>query len=575
MTATDDKIIDLLVQWDEARRQGKSLTPEQLVPDDESLREALRVRIEKRQRLEALVDLPQATVHESKAPPASAPPALNGFEMLELIGRGGMGVVYKARHLGLGRIVAVKMILAGAGASREELARFRTEAEAVARLHHPNIVQIHEVGQQADCPYLVLEHVGGGSLADLLARGPIEPRLAAELILTLAQAVHHAHENHIVHRDLKPANILLQIADRRSQIEDPPLPSQSAICHWQSAIPKIADFGLAKRLDAERGFTQTGAVLGSPAYMSPEQASGRVHDVGPATDIYALGAILYEALTGRSVFSGDTVLETLEQVRQHDPTPPRKWQPNVPADLETICLKCLQKEPADRYRSAAALAHDVSAFLAGDPISARDFTLYDHLARTIAHTSIDPRFGTWALRALMLSPLPIAVHLLAFLVCRDWPQYAALMIGATVLTVTIMVSFILSGNRALMRQMPRVQRRHLTTVLIGNLLGCFMMLAVVLLTARVEQPEDLFMVYPIWVVMTGISMFALASQAGWHYISGLVFWGTALAMALFPRWAPLMVGLLASSNLLWQGLHLRRLAANEGQRITTGRDALS
>jgi serine/threonine-protein kinase len=564
MTTTDEKIIDLLVQWDEARRQGRALTPEELVPDDESLREALRVRIDKRRRLEAMVDLPQATLHQARPAPTSALPALNGFEMLELIGRGGMGVVYKARHVGLGRVVAVKMVLAGASAGRDELARFRTEAEAVARLHHPNIVQIHEVGEQAGSPYLVLEYVGGGSLADVLARGPMPAHQAAELVLTLAQAIRHAHEQNIVHRDLKPANILLQSASSKSQSGDQPPPDQSAIRNLQSAIPKIADFGLAKLLDADRGFTQTGAVLGSPAYMSPEQAAGRVHGIGPATDIYALGAILYEALTGKPVFNGDTVLETLEQVRQQDPTPPRTLQPSVPADLETICLKCLEKEPADRYRSAEALAHDLNAFLAGDPISARDFTLYDHVARTIAYTGFDPRFGKWGLRALLLSPVPIVGHLLVFFGCRDWPQYPALMIATTVLSVTLMISFILFGNRALMRQMPRVQRRHVSTVWISNLLGCYLMLAVVLLTARVEQPEDLFMVYPIWVVMTGISMLALASLAGWHYVSGVVFWGVALLMAFFPRWSPFILGFLASGNLLWQGLHLRRLARERG-----------
>jgi WD40 repeat protein/serine/threonine protein kinase len=280
---------------------------------------------------------------------AATYPEIPGYEILGELGRGGMGVVYKARQADLNRFVALKMILAGAHAEPEHLARFRREAEAVAQLEHPHIVQIHEIGQHQGLPFFCLEFVEGGSLAARLAGTPQPARQAAALVETLAQAMQVAHERGIVHRDLKPANVLLTAAGE----------------------PKISDFGLAKRLGADAGQTQSGAIMGSPSYMAPEQAAGSIHDIGPASDIYALGAILYELLTGRPPFRAATVLDTLEQVRHQPPVPPRQLQPRTPRDLETICLKCLQKEIHLRYPSAAALADDLQRFLRGEPIQAR------------------------------------------------------------------------------------------------------------------------------------------------------------------------------------------------------------
>jgi WD40 repeat protein len=272
-----------------------------------------------------------------------------GYELLEELGQGGMGVVYRAHQKSLQRVVALKMILAGAHAGADELARFRAEAEAVARLQHPHIVQIHEVGEYQSHAYFSLEYVDGGTLAQRLVSAPLSARQAAELIETLARAIHYAHLQGIVHRDLKPSNVLLA----------------------QDGVAKIADFGLAKRVGGEGGQTLSGSVLGTPCYMAPEQAEGRGRDVGPATDVYALGAILYEVLTGRPPFRGETVLETLEQVRGQDPVPPRRLRARLPLDLETICLTCLRKEPGRRYASALALAEDLHRFLAGEPIRAR------------------------------------------------------------------------------------------------------------------------------------------------------------------------------------------------------------
>lgn len=283
-------------------------------------------------------------------------PDIPGFELLGLLGRGGMGVVYKARQTALKRIVALKMVLSGDSADASELSRFRTEAEAAARLKHPNVVQVYEVGMHEGRPYCVLEYVEGGTLSAALASTPIPPRDAAQVVRALAGAVDAAHRTGIVHRDLKPSNVLL------SNVPGTTL---------AGAAPKVADFGLAKRLDEDSGQTRTGVVVGTPSYMAPEQASGRTKDLGPACDIYSLGAILYECLTGRPPFKGATPMETLDQVRSREPAPPRSLQPSVPLDLETICLKCLHKDAAQRYSSAGALADDLDRYLGNRPILAR------------------------------------------------------------------------------------------------------------------------------------------------------------------------------------------------------------
>jgi WD40 repeat protein len=295
----------------------------------------------------------QATLaHAGAAPSAAAaagPVAVPGYEILRELGRGGMGVVYQARHLRLNRVVALKMVLAGGHAGAADLARFKTEAEAVARLQHPNIVQIFEVGDCGGLPFFSLEFCGGGNLDNKLNGTPLPPKESAALMEALARAVQAAHERGVVHRDLKPGNVLL--AD--------------------DGTPKITDFGLAKQLGSDAGQTRTGAVMGTPSYMAPEQAGGKSKEVGPATDVYALGAILYECLTGRPPFKAATPLDTMMQVVSDDPVPPRQLQSKTPRDLETICLKCLLKDAARRYATAGALADDLRRFLAGEPIAAR------------------------------------------------------------------------------------------------------------------------------------------------------------------------------------------------------------
>ncbi len=299
--------------------------------------------------------------------PAPAPtvapemPVVPGYELLAELGRGGMGVVYKARQASSGRLVALKLIRDVALAGRQERARFRIEMQAAARMRHANIVEVFEAGEHESRPYFAMEYVDGGALDKHLAGQPQPPDQAAALVRMLARAVEHAHAQQVIHRDLKPANILLQGAD---------------LC------PKITDFGLAKRLDTEStAWTQDGAVIGTASYMAPEQAAGRAHEVAPAADVYALGAILYECLTGRPPFQADSVGRTIELVLNAEPAPPTRLQPAVPRDLETLCLKCLEKEPRRRYASAGELADDLDRFLEGTPIAAVPPSARERLTR--------------------------------------------------------------------------------------------------------------------------------------------------------------------------------------------------
>jgi serine/threonine protein kinase/WD40 repeat protein len=340
----------------------------------------LKMQIELHQAIQHSMVVPDSPAgHDTDplAPGASADtieqPTIPNYEILSQLGRGGMGVIYKARQVGLKRMVALKVILAGIHAAPSERARFRTEAEAAARLCHPNIVQIYEVGAHNGLPYLALEFMERGSLAPCLAGKPLAPRHAAELIETLARAVQAAHDQGIIHRDLKPANVLLATPP-------PAADSGTAVPAGVVAllgVPKITDFGLAKFHTDDGSQTTSGTILGTPNYMAPEQAEGNTKHVGPAADIYALGAILYEALTGKPPFVGGTLLQTLEMVRSQEPVSPSRSQPNLPRDLVTICLKALAKEPGRRFSSATALADDLRRFQSDLPVKARPVTYWE------------------------------------------------------------------------------------------------------------------------------------------------------------------------------------------------------
>jgi eukaryotic-like serine/threonine-protein kinase len=321
--------------------------------------------------------LPPTRLVEQHAPDhVGEPPQTEfpGYEVLGVLGRGGMGVVYKARQIRTDRVVALKV---PGYLDLETRVRFTAEAQAAARLSHPNIVQVYEVGEHHGRPFLALEYVDGGTLAAKLAGTPLSPRAAAALAETLARAVGVAHAHGVVHRDLKPANVLLS---SKFQVPSSKLSSNLELGTWNLEL-KVADFGLARRIDTDTGQTRSGMILGTPDYMAPEQAAGRNKEVGPPADVYALGAILYELLIGRPPFKGIGLLETLEQVRSMDPVPPRRLQPGVPRDLETICLKCLQKDPARRYPTATALADDLRRFVDGLPVWARPTSRIERWAK--------------------------------------------------------------------------------------------------------------------------------------------------------------------------------------------------
>jgi WD40 repeat protein len=306
---------------------------------------------------------------------AGGPPLpFAGYEVLGELGRGGMGVVYRARQVSVNRVVALKLILSGAHAGPKERERFRREVEAAARLDHPNIVKVFEVGEHEGRPFCAMEFVDGGNLADRLKGTPWPARPAVALTAAVARAADHAHQRGVVHRDLKPANILLQkqeVRSQKSEVRDQT--GRADLCSLTSDLcPKVADFGLAKSLtDSDPGPTRTGDLLGTPAYMTPEQAEGRQSRVGPAADVWAVGVVLYELLAGHPPFQGESGTETLRQVRMTDPVPPRWVRPDLPRDLDTICLKCLEKDPGKRYATAGELADDLERWLRGEPVTAR------------------------------------------------------------------------------------------------------------------------------------------------------------------------------------------------------------
>jgi WD40 repeat protein/predicted Ser/Thr protein kinase len=362
---SDDTLIDLLMRAEDWRQQGRAFTAADLCPDHPEYWSKLEEQLQRLSHIDQ-----QLHVNETSHPgfgqtathPSSPPPeiafAQKGYEILEEIGRGGMGVVYRARQVGLKRQVALKMILASRYASSQQLDRFQQEAEILAQLRHPNVIQVHEVGEQDGIPFFCMEYMEGGNLAEKVNGQPQQPRAVAELVQTLARAVHAAHEQGIVHRDLKPANILLD----------------------GIGAPKITDFGLAKHLGEETG--QTGShIVGTPSYLAPEQVRRDGVAIGPAADVYALGVILYELFTGRVPHRGENSMETVLQVLEQEPVQPSRLQPKLPVDLETITLKCLDKQPGRRYASAADLADDLRRWLNREPIRARSVGSLERVAR--------------------------------------------------------------------------------------------------------------------------------------------------------------------------------------------------
>jgi serine/threonine-protein kinase len=553
-----EQVTELLLRWQQLRGQGRTVSAEELCRDCPHLRDEVRREIRGLEAMYHLLDgaAPNATKDLPRPSPAAdltdrclAVPlgevsqlSIPGYEVLEELGAGGMGIVYRARQLCLGRVVALKTIRGRGHAPAPALARFRAEAEAVARLQHPNVVQIYEVGEHDGLPYLCLELVEGGSLASRIARDGFAPREAARLLEVVARAVHAAHEQGIIHRDLKPANVLLAV----------------------DGTPKITDFGLAKCLDGTAAQTQSGDVLGTPAYMAPEQAAGRSREVGPAADVYALGAILYELLTGRPPFRSEDRLDLLLQVLEREPDGPRVHNRSIEPSLEAICLKCLEKAAEDRYPSALALAEDLAAYLQGEPVLADSRTrlhLLRLLLRQTRHTEVMARWGRvfmcQAVQVLLLSLVLSAMQWLR--VDQGWLYLLVLVAGNLSLFAPLWYYRLRSGPP--LTPLERQLRQVWSVVAVG-----------IILTASIQVIREpaaggvgiLHAVMPLALLEFGIGFGCTAAILGGSFYP-LAFTCAllAMAMAVEPKLPPLAAGVLLAVGMFAPGWRFWRLERSQ------------
>lgn len=491
--------------------------------------------------------------------PGFQPRKFGVYELLAEVARGGMGVVYRARQAGLNRIVALKMILGGRLANAEDVQRFHEEAKATAKLQHPNIVSVFDVGEVDGQHYFSMEFIEGTNLSRLIAKGPLPATRAARYLETLALAVHYAHKHGVVHRDLKPSNILIDKDDQ----------------------PHITDFGLAKQLNTDTVQTRTGTVLGTPSYMAPEQAEGRIREVGPAADVYSLGAILYECLTGRPPFKNESVYDTVRQVIHDSPPRPRDLKADVEEDLELICLKCLEKDPALRYDSAEALADDLRRFLAGEPISARSMNVIDRLARMLDRSQHDIAFHAWSNMLFVMAAVIAIEHVAVFIFMRmDAPP--GLIFAARFLQY-IIIAILFLYHRGDRLYPTTAAERELWSIWIGYFFAYSLAILatrtfghVGIIRAGPEASEVLqkylmeLFAYPFIALLSGLAFFVMGSNYwGRCYAFGVVFWLLAAVMPLHIEWAPLEFGLTWSIALAWLGWHLNRMgrrAESESQR---------
>jgi hypothetical protein len=461
--------------------------------------------------------------------PEGEHPDFGDYELREVLGSGGMGVVYRAFQPSLGIFVALKMILAGRFASQEEVTRFREEARKVAQLKHPHIVRVLHCAEHDGRHYLTMDLMEGGSLSQQIGHGPVPSRRAAQWLLEVAQATQAVHEIRLVHRDLKPANVVLD----------------------SHGAAHVTDFGLAKCLDQESSSTATGAIVGTLGYMSPEQTEGKSTF---ASDIYGLGAILYALLTGRPPFQSETVMGTLEQVRYQDPIAPRLLNPEADPDLELICSKCLEKEPERRYASAAAVAEDLEAFLAGEPLRhARRRGLMAVLFRPFGHHLQGDLLRPWGRSNVMSAALGFLGHGAVFVLLQaEQPvEMAFMVLGCLWILMALNVWALLVRNA---RSAHRTEGHILATFL-----GYVLAYPVLFLSPGKGQAADLLAIYPALAVLTGLVVFVHGSLFwGRQYLFGLPYYALAILMRLWPVWAPLEFAIFHSSYLIFMSRHLRR-----------------
>lgn len=471
-----------------------------------------------------------APLADAVIPVHDLPCRFGDFELLEEIGRGGMGVVYRARQLSLNRSVAIKMMLRGLHASPAEMDRFRAEAAAVARLEHAAIIPVYEIGEFEGRDYFCMKYVKGQTLSARLASGPLPPREAARILAVVARAIHYAHRRGILHRDLKPSNILLDEHDQ----------------------PHVMDFGLAKHVKDPASLTRTGAVLGTPAYMAPEQAAGARGQVGPGSDVYSLGSILYHMLTGRPPFQAASPVDTVLLVLEQDPVPPRLLNPNADRDLEMIAIRCLQK-PADlRYSSAAALADDLEAFLKDEPISARSGRLTQVLVRFFRethHATVLENWGLlWMWHSLALLTVCALTNAMQWYGFRDRWYYIGLW------TVALWTwAGVFWRLRRRVGPVTFVERQ------IAHVWAASMAAIGLLFFVEIQLEMDVLSLSPVLGLIAGMVFVVKAGiLSGSFYAQATALFITALAMARFPDYGHLIFGVVSAACFFFPGLKYHR-----------------
>lgn len=448
------------------------------------------------------------------------PRTFGDFELLDELGAGGMGTVYMARQRSLDRVVAIKMLKSGEMASAVEQARFRAEAESAAGLDHPHVVPVYEVGVCDGQPYFSMRHVAGENLARRLERGPLEPRAAVALVVPLARAIEYAHRQGILHRDLKPSNVLI---DERGQ-------------------PLLTDFGLAKRVDDQAAqLTRSGAILGTPSYMPPEQASGERGQLGPASDVYGLGTILYHAITGQPPFQAATAMDTILLVLEQEPVPPRLLNRKVDRDLEMIVLRCLQKPPDLRYPTAAALADDLERYLAGERVAARSGGFTDVLGRVFRDTYHAPVLENWGLLWMWHS-----LALLALCLATNWCQWqgvesrmAYLLLWSGGLGTWAAIFW---GLRRRAGPVTFIERQ-IAHVWAASVLG-----SIALYGLEYLMDLPVLSLSPV-LALFGASVFVVKAGilSGAFYVQATAMFATSAAMAMWPTSAHALFGLVAAA----------------------------
>lgn len=562
----DDQLAAILADLSDQQRRGQTPNIDGAVAAHPELADELRALWATAQFAAAFVSsptlpaLPQTTTSVS---PSDLPPSFGDYEILEELGRGGMGVVYKARQRSLGRLVAIKMMRDARLSSETDRGRFHAEAAAAAKLKHPNIVTVHEVGENEGQPFIVMEYVAGTPLSQHVAEhGPLQPREAARLVAEIAHAVQHAHEHGILHRDLKPANVL--ISDLGLRISDSKNGSDNR--NAKSEI-MVTDFGLAKRFivgpeSVSERRTHSGAIVGTPSYMAPEQATGR-KDLTPAADVYSLGAILYELLTGRPPFQAANPVDTLLMVIEQEPVPPRWLDPGIDRDLEMICLKCLQKPPHQRYVSAGELAHDLEAFVAGDSLSSQPSGLRYFLSRMLRethHIEVLQNWGLlWIWHSLATFVLCLLTQILAWSNVKEHSTYLAIWSVGLIAWGTILWSLRRRAGPVLFVER---QIAHAWAAGVCASIGMFIIEVLIPLPVLTLSPAIAVAAGMVFVFKAGI-------LSGRFYITAGAMFVTAAVMPLVPKFAILLFGAVSALCFFVPGLKYYRLRRKALREIAT------